>query len=259
MVANDATRTVTFRLTAPDPDFLFKLASGLVVPVPPGIAMRKLGSKPMPGTGPYRISVVTKREIRFVRNTRFREWSRAAEPDGNPDEIVWRFGLTQAQAVRAVENGEADWLGTPSSQARLALQHAAQFHSNASPTLVFVQLNTRRPPFNNLRARQALNYAVDRAAFARMEGGVLSNTPTCQVIPPGLPEYQRYCPYTRQPRPDGKWSAPDLQRARALVSASGTRGAHVTIWTVSDTGDPERGVTYLVSLLRWLGYQAATR
>ena len=260
VVANDATRTVTFRLTAPDPDFLFKLASGLFVPIPRGTTMRELGSKPVRGTGPYRISVVSKREIRFVRNTRFREWSRAAQPDGNPDEIVWRFGLTPAQEVRAVEKGDADWLfDVPPNQARLALQHAAHFHSNASPTLIFVQLNTRRPPFNNVRARQALNYAVDRAAVARMQGGALSNTPTCQVIPPGIPGYHRYCPYTYQPRADGKWSAPDLPRARALVAASGTRGARVTIWTVSDTHppEPEPGVTYLVALLRRLGYRAS--
>ncbi len=89
-----------------------------------------------------------------------------------------------------------------------------------------------------------------------MEGGAVANTPTCQVIPPGIPGYRRYCPYTLDPRADGTWTAPDLRRARSLVAASGTQGAKVTIWTVSDTGAPEPGVRYLAALLRRVGYRA---
>ena len=126
-----------------------------------------------------------------MRNARFREWSHAAQPDGNPDEIVWRFGLTGAQSVRAVEHGDADYTELqPSDESKVALQHTAQVHSNPSPTTVFVQINTRIPPFNDLRARQAFNYAIDRGRDA----------PTCQVIPPGMLGYERYCPYTLHPR-----------------------------------------------------------
>ena len=260
VVTDDATRTVTFHLTAADPDFLFKLASGLVVPIPLGTPMRDIGSTPLPGTGPYRIAQDTKQEIRFVRNTRFREWSRAAQPDGNADQIVWRFGMTPAAEVRAIEQGHADWTyDVPPDLPRLAVQHPAQLHSNPSPTTIFVQINTRRPPFNDLRARRALNYAVDRASVVRMEGGPIVNTPTCQVIPPGLTGYRRYCPYTREPQANGIWSGPDLRRARALVAASGTGGSRVTIWTVSDSGAPEPGVAYLATLLRRLGYRAHYR
>ena len=50
---------------------------------------------------------------------------------------------------------------------------------------------------------------------------------------------------------------PDLPKARALVAASGTRGARVTLWTVSDNGRPGVGVPYLTALLRRLGYRAS--
>jgi peptide/nickel transport system substrate-binding protein len=252
VVADDAKRVVTFHLTAPDPDFFYTLANGFLVPVPPGTPL-DIGVKPLPGTGPYRIASATAREIRFVRNAGFREWSRAAQPDGNADEIVWRFGLTESKAVAAVERGEADYteVAGAADVRRLALQHPAQLHANPSPTTVFVQINTRRPPFNDLRARQALNFAVDRGRNASAATSV-----TCQVIPPGTLGYRRYCPYTLHPKADGAWSAPDLRRARALVAASGTRGARVTVWTHSDTGDPEEGVPYLVGLLRKLGYHA---
>jgi peptide/nickel transport system substrate-binding protein len=79
------------------------------------------------------------------------------------------------------------------------------------------------------------------------------------VIPPGLPGYRRYCPYTLDPRPDGRWTAPNLNRARALVAASSTRGAHVAIWTVSDNGAGEPAAPYIARALRHLGYRVDVR
>ncbi len=54
-------------------------------PVPPGTPDRDMGLTPVPGTGPYRITRATPREVVFERNPYFREWSHAAQPEGNPD------------------------------------------------------------------------------------------------------------------------------------------------------------------------------
>lgn len=260
VIANDSTRTVTFELSAPDPDFLFKLALGLVIPVPPGTPMHDVGRHPIPGTGPYRLSAIGPRRITLTRNELFREWSAAAQPNGLPDRIEWRFGLTPDQEIAAVEHGRADWASDfGSNLAAVVRNQTAQVHSNVFPTLFFLQINTNNPPFNDVRARRALNYAVDRAVVARLYGGTLGNDPTCQTIPPGLPGYRRYCPYTLVPGPHGHWTAPDLGHARALVTASHTRGATVTIWDVSDTGRAEPVVPYLARLLRTLGYRPRVR
>jgi YVTN family beta-propeller protein len=259
VIADDSTRTVTFRLTAPDPDFLFKLALGFIVPVPPGTPMHELGTQPIPGTGPYRFALIGARRIVFARNPRFHEWSHAAQPEGQPDRIEWRFGATPAQEAADVERGRADWTGDlPSDLRTVVRQHASQVHSNVFPTLFWLEINTHQPPFNDIRVRRALNYAVDRAAIARAYGGSLANAPTCQTIPPGLPGYTRYCPYTLN-RGGGRWTAPDLRRARALVAASRTHGRRVTIWDISDTGNAEPVVPYLVRVLDELGYRAHVR
>ena len=52
---DDAAGTITFRLTAADPDFLYKLAQTLAVPVPPGTSVSAL-RKPLPATGPYQVA-----------------------------------------------------------------------------------------------------------------------------------------------------------------------------------------------------------
>jgi peptide/nickel transport system substrate-binding protein len=85
IIVNDAAGTVTFRLTAPDPDFLYKLAFEFTAPVSPYIPLRDVGQRPAPGTGPYMITrYVPGREVIFARNPYFREWSAAAQPQGVP-------------------------------------------------------------------------------------------------------------------------------------------------------------------------------
>ena len=59
IVTNDSAGTVTFQLTAPDPDFLFKLTvEAYAAPIPPGTPDHEPGSRAVPGTGPYEITAV---------------------------------------------------------------------------------------------------------------------------------------------------------------------------------------------------------
>ena len=74
-------------------------------------------------------------------------------------------------------------------------------------------LNTRTPPFDDLRARQAVNYAIDREELGRLAGGPDVAQSTCQLVPPGFPGYTPSCPYTANPSPGGGWSGPDIARA----------------------------------------------
>jgi peptide/nickel transport system substrate-binding protein len=107
--------------------------------------------------------------------------------------------------------------------------------------------------------RRALNLALDRGRIAKLDGGSIAARPTCQVLPPQLAGYRRYCPYTRNPTPDGRWHGPDLARAKRLVRASGTVGMRVTVW---DTRAPQFVVNegqVAVAALRRLGYGARLR
>jgi peptide/nickel transport system substrate-binding protein len=112
IVTDRVARTVTFRLTSPDPDFLGKLAGAPAYAVPAGTPVGNVGAHPVPATGPYRIAAFGKRAktIRLVRNHRFRRWSADAQPQGYPDSISvsWRLSRHQSARLRAVERGAAD-------------------------------------------------------------------------------------------------------------------------------------------------------
>ncbi len=262
VTTSDRLRSIVFNLTAPDPDFLLKLTSfGFSAPIPPGTPDRDLGMRAaIPGTGPYRIVRATAREVRFERNPFFREWSHAAQPAGNPDVIVWRRMPSRGATIRAILDGTADWtwdLISPGRFRDLRARSPEQVHVNPAFVVEFLPLNTHRPPFDDVRVRRALNFAIDRSKIAEMYGGAAVAVPTCQPLVPGLLGFRRYCPYTADPNSGGRWSAPDLRRARRLVAASGTRGQIVDVWgATNQIALPEQEAEYVGGVLRSLGYRA---
>src|SRR5262249_35004746 len=76
-------------------------------------------------------------------------------------------------------------------------------------------------------------------------------------IPPGLPGYLPMCPFTLDPTPGGNWSAPNLEMARRLVAASGTRGARIQFW--ADKAEYDNVAGYAAQVLRDLGYHVQVR
>lgn len=264
IVTNDQAGTVTFHLTAPDPDFLDKLALPFADAVPAGTPDRKLSSGQIPATGPYMTgSLQPARAWVFVRNPRFRQWSAQAQPDGYPDRIVLRLGVASGTAVDAVEHGGADVLFSSPPVSRiheLTTRYANLLHTYPLGATYALFLNTRVRPFSVLAARQAVNYALDRNKLVQLAGGPTAAQPTCQILPPTLPGYEPYCPYTTNPGASGAWQAPDLVRAQRLARQSGTQGDKVTI--VTGIGAPALGQAagrYAVSVLRQLGYRASLR
>lgn len=264
IVTDDRANTVTFHLTAPDPEFLYKLAFSFADAVPAGTPNHLIGPSQLPATGPYMTrSFVPGHRWILVRNPRFRPWSDQAQPSGYPDRIVLRLDIPPGPAADAVERGRADALLSPSPARlpELATRYPGQLHSGPLGATIGLVLNTRVRPFNVLAARQALNAAIDRTKIIQLIGGSLAAQPTCQVLPPALPGYRPYCPYTLNPGPGGVWTAPDLARAERLVRASRTRGARVRLVTGAfGTKIPDRTTgRYLVSVLDQLGYRASLR
>ncbi|HUJ07757.1 MAG TPA: ABC transporter substrate-binding protein [Streptosporangiaceae bacterium] len=264
VVANDSSYTLTFHLTAPDPQFLDKLALPFAYVVPASTSPKLTGNSVPPGTGPYMWkSYNPNTEAALVRNPYFHVWNKAAQPAGYPNEIIEKYGLTVSDEVTEVENGQADEVfdGDTIPADRLAElnspQYASQVHVNSLTADWYWALNTKVPPFNNLKARQAINYAANRSAYVKIAGGPSLAVPTCQILPPNFPGYKPYCPYTSGTN-FTKWTGPDLAKARQLVAQSGTKGMKVVVNSTTD----ELGkalAAQMVSDLDAIGYNASTQ
>jgi YVTN family beta-propeller protein len=261
VVTDELARTITFHLTRPDPDFLSKLATPPADAVPAGTPA-PAGLYRVPATGPYMIASYRPRRdaVRLVRNPLFREWSTDAQPAGFPDAIVGTWYGFSAKApgmrdmVRAVERGAADVAVFPGSPPfpkgeldLLATRYPSQLRINTESATWYMFLNTRVPPFDDVRVRRAVNYAFDHQAFGQLL--TREYTPTCNILPPNFPGYHRSCVY-------GSGGLAGLAKARTLVRASGTIGQSVVVWAPSPVAFEAH---YMASVLETLGYHARIR
>jgi peptide/nickel transport system substrate-binding protein len=260
VVGDESAGTITFHLVAPDPEFFDKLAVPHAAVLPADTPAKDVGTSPIPSTGPYMIeSYDPNKELKLVRNPYFKEWSAEAQPDGYPDEIDYDFGLTDEAEVTAVENGEADWMFDQPPTDRLGeigTKYKDQVHINTLTAMWYAPMNNNLAPFDNVKARRAVNFAIDRNALVKLFGGPVLASPVCQILPPGFPGHVDYCPYTKDP--GAKWSAPDMAKAKQLAKESGTAGQKVTV-IVEDTAVSRSIGVYLQSVLGELGYDASVK
>jgi YVTN family beta-propeller protein len=259
ILADNDAGTVTFHLSGPDPDFPYALSLPFAYAVPAGSPDVLADDNTFPATGPYLIDRYQKeKEVVLARNPEFRTWSEAARPDGFPDRIVWRLGSDLDRMVDDTLKGPADimFLTPPDRIAELMRNDAGQLHLDPRLNTTYMSLNTEVPPFDDRKVRRALNFAVDRGEVERLSGGMW--LATCQILPPNVPGYSPYCPYTRHA--DGTSTAADFARARELVDRSGTAGTTVTVWA-SEEARPESVPVgnYFVHLLERLRYRATLK
>jgi peptide/nickel transport system substrate-binding protein len=120
----------------------------------------------------------------------------------------------------------------------------------------YLPMNVNIAPFNNEKARQAVAYAINRKNLVQLIGGPVLASPVCQVLPPGFPGHEPYCPYTKDP--GTTWSAPDMDKAKALMAESGQIGQEVTI-IAEDKAVSKAIGTYLQTVLNDLGFKASVK
>jgi len=231
IITNDAAGMVTFHLGHADPDFLYKLALILAAPAPASAPDHVIDRAPfLPGTGPYKISQYRPHEsLTLLRNPYFRQWSSAAQPAGYPSVIRYDQVASQSNQESAVIADRADLAVVGSNGQSLATRYPARVYTTLKVWTTFLFLNTRQPPFTSLKARQAVNYATDRARILGLnhlapgQGAV-----TCQMLPADFPGHQSYCPYTTGTK-NGIWHGPDMAKARRLAKDSHTTNVPVTV------------------------------
>ena len=264
VVVDEGARTVTFKLIAPDPEFLFKLTDPVFV-VLPADTPRTVATAPLRATGPYMVAEPFDADgsIRLVRNPRFKEWSHEAQPAGYPNEIVWRVAAEGEDSVALVAADQADstqWNDafTTARINELRTQFTDQLHALPPARTWFQFMNTSMAPFDRPEVRRAVNLATDRNKVVELFGGDIAGRVTCQATPPGFPGYEPYCPYTVSP---GKaWTAADMATAQGLIDGAGVRGTPVTVWSVEYARPEFRNVNaYFVDLLNQLGFKASLK
>ncbi|MCX6020136.1 MAG: ABC transporter substrate-binding protein [Chloroflexi bacterium] len=126
------------------------------------------------------------------------------------DKLVMLPMPEAATRLAALRSGQADWIEVPPPDAIPGLkQDGYQVVTKIYPHVWPFQLNLYKPPFDNLKVRQAAMYAIDRDGMCKK---LLNDTciPATSMMPPGHPWYGNPVQYKYDP-----------EKAKQLLKESG--------------------------------------
>jgi peptide/nickel transport system substrate-binding protein len=129
--------------------------------------------------------------ITLVKNPRY-TWGPSFVRHGPPaiNTLVFRLITDEATQTDAFQSGEVDELALPAPSVR-RIEAMNKYHITRhlrQGVGLFMEFNVTRPPFNDVRVRQALNYAIDKKAVLQIGINGLGQ-PAYGVLPPSIPGY----------------------------------------------------------------------
>jgi peptide/nickel transport system substrate-binding protein len=211
----DSPTQVTFKLKTTFGPFLANLANNGEIVNKKAIEAQGSQRKPV-GTGPFEfVEWVQGDHVTLKKNAKY-------FVKGQPflDEITFRFALVDQSRIDALRSGELDWVDAVPLQQLPTLSKDPTFTYVTSETAGipdFLSMNTTKAPFDDVRVRQAVAWAVDReqvksvAYFGAGEAGG-------EEVPSKSPWYTGKTPYAK----------PDLEKAKALLAEAG-HGSGLTV------------------------------
>lgn len=259
VTATDAT-TVRLDLDHPDPNLINNLSttvSGILSPD----STKKNGNsytnivKPV-GTGPY-----TFVDLKKGDQAVFKKYADYWGKKPFYDRVVFHIVPEGNSREALLRSGQADMIMNPpvSDLEALDKDDAIDVLKAPSDRSVFVAFNNSRPPFNDKKVRQALNYAVDKKSIADkvLFGAVdTMNSPLAASL-------NGYCEVGDYPF--------DQKKAKQLLADAGVDKLTVTFGTPTGRYLQDKqaaqaiaanlkdvGVTAKVRTADWPSYQAAT-
>jgi peptide/nickel transport system substrate-binding protein len=249
ITTDDKTGKVVINLEASSGTFNEELALMFVAPVPQGTPERDQTPSPPPGDGPYIISSSNPgRQFTLTRNP---QWTKTNGkllpqlPGGHLSKITETVVANQGSQVSQVEQNKADFMIDAPPTDRLGevqSRYGDRFRPEPTGSTFYFWMNTRLPPFDSLRVRRAINYAIDPAAIEKLYGGLLR--PTQQILPPNMPGYSRFHLYPH-----------DMQRAKRLITEAHLPASarDITVWGANFNPTPSV-LLYYQSVLKKLGF-----
>ncbi|MEL6947050.1 MAG: ABC transporter substrate-binding protein [Pseudomonadota bacterium] len=237
VTATDPT-TVTITLKNPAGNFLFNMGWGDAVIVAPESADT---NKATPvGTGPFKFSRWAKGStLDLVRNDAY--WGTKAKLE----KATFRFISDPAAALSAMLAGDVDAFANfpaPESIPQLRADPRFKVVIGSTEGETILSTNNTRPPFNDIRVRQAIAHAIDRSAI--INGAMFGlGTPIGSHFAPHHPAYVDLVgrfPY-------------DPEKAKALLKEAGFENGIKATLKLPPPSYARRGGEIIAAQLRAVG------
>ena len=237
--------TISFTLTKPTGDFLFRLAMPATAPIPEEVAKCHTQAaeygRYIIASGPYMIdgsdaldisSCDTQKAIsgfnpntglNLVRNPNYDPATDdIAIRQSNPDRFEISVNTNLDNIFAKIERGELEgsFETPPNAVLRSYLQDAdirERLRVNSGDRIWFAYMNLTTPPFDDVHVRKAMNLVMDLEGVQRAWGGPVQGSTPTDVLPDALmPELtaENYTPFQAAP------FAGDIEAAKAEMKLS---------------------------------------
>ena len=238
--------TLVFRLIQPASDFLNILGMVFASPVPVEY-MEYLPDSPdfrqhTISNGPYQIvKYIPNRLIQLERNP---AWTADSDPTrpANVDRIMVTLGIDQQLTQLQIAAGTADMsfdMAPPTSETASLLEIGDRNLLLSPPGDVYagmwyLSINTVGPnnegALKNAEVREALQYAVNKAAVVQIQGGPRVSNPLRQSVSSNVTGYEAGADMYKTPMDKG-----DPEKARDLLQRAGHPGLRLKLAYIQNT------------------------
>jgi peptide/nickel transport system substrate-binding protein len=217
--------TFIIKLTTANPLLISLVALPFLQAEPVGLPMTPITTVPfsgfnqLPSGGRYYVSSRTPNRTIVIKKNPYYH----GPAPGNVAQYVYTSQVQADQALLLINKGQSDWAAdglNPNAYADLGAKYgtkSGRFRVIPGNCVAYVSLNTAKAPFNNVGARKAINYMINRNDLVKL-GGAYSGTPTDQVLTPPIPGFRDAKLYP---------NVSNFTKARSL--ASGHTG-HINLW-----------------------------
>lgn len=236
------TFTVQITLTTPFSAFINVLAHPASVMISPAALKtwgKDIGFHPV-GTGPYIFDVWNQTD--YLRVKKFTGYWQPGLP--KLDSITWRPVADNNTRAAMLQTGEANFaFPIPYEQAPL-LEKNPNITLVSAPSIIqrYISINVTQKPFDDIRVRQAINYAINRQALIKVAFAGYA-TPAAGVVPPAI-LYARSYPL---------WPY-DPDKARALLKDAGyPDGFTTTLWSSHNHSTAQKVLQFTQQQLATVG------
>lgn len=234
--------TVKITLKEPFSAFINILAHPATAMISPA-ALQKygkdIGFHPV-GTGPYQLE--TWNQTDFVKVKKFAGYWQQGLP--KLDSITWRPVVDNNTRAAMLQTGEAQFaFPIPYEQAGV-LEKNSKLELVASPSIMqrYISMNVTQKPFDNLKVREAINYAINRQALVKVAFSGFA-TPAEGVVPPSLAYAAKFKPWPYDPA-----------KAKALLKEAGfPNGFETTLWSSHNHSTAQKVLQFTQQQLAQVG------
>lgn len=211
---------VRLTLNQPYSAFVNTLAHPSAVMISPAAIKqygKEIGFHPV-GTGPF--EYVNWNPTDSLKVKKFDGYWKKGLP--KVDTITWRPIVDNNTRAAVMQTGEAQFAYTiPYEQAKL-LENDKNLTLVSGPSIIqrYISFNTQQKPFDDVRVRQAINYAINKDALIKVAFSGYA-VPAEGVLPKGIEFSQSY----------GQWPYDPAKAKELLKEAGYPDGFETTLWS----------------------------